>query len=215
MKSNPVMERQASGGRVRRIPLTRGKFAIVDDEDYDRLSQHKWCAVDRRRQCYAQRKEHGKTIRMHREILQVPAGLVFDHRNHNGLDNRKCNLRICTPSQNSQNRRPQQGGSSRYKGVWWEQAKGKWRAVISHQGRTIHIGYYDYEVDAAIAYDDMAIELFGEFAYLNIQCRPEIEEWLEQTYFFPTTKNDPIGFARIQSVSDALETTEILSVECV
>jgi hypothetical protein len=173
------------GAAYHLIPLTKGRVTLVDAEDYDRLARHKWHAAESRGRWYAVRKGNGKTIRLHREVLNVPPGMMCDHRNHDGLDNRKCNLRICTASQNGQNRRPLAGGTSRYKGVRLVRATGKWRARICHHGRTIHIGCYDYEADAAIAYDDMAIELFGEFAYLNIQCRPEIKEWLDRTYFFP------------------------------
>ena len=131
---------------------------------------------------------------MHREILDVPAGMICDHKNHNGLDNRRCNLRICTPAQNQYNRRLQTGGTSLYKGVYWHKENRKWRAQICHGGLHIHIGYYDYEADAAIAYDDMAIDLFGEFACLNFQYRPEIRQWLREMFFFPTTRNDPARF---------------------
>jgi hypothetical protein len=181
-------------GECRLIPLTQGKFAIVDAEDYDRLSRHKWYACGPEGYRYACRSENGKKIKMHREIVDVPAGMVCDHRNHSRLDNRRCNLRVCTPSQNAQNRRPQPGGTSRYKGVYWHKDARKWRARIQYKGRLIHIGCYDYEADAAIAYDDMAIELFGEFACLNFQYRPEIREWLRQTFFFTPTRNDPAGF---------------------
>jgi len=185
---------RASRGGYRLIPLTQGLFALVDAEDYERLSKHKWHVTGGRAGYYAARKVNGRTMTMHREILNVPAGMVCDHKNHNTLDNRKCNLRICTPAQNAQNKRPREGGTSRYKGVSWHKDKSKWRAVICHRGRTIHIGYYDYQADAAIAYDDRAIELFGEFACLNTQYRPEIKEWLEQTFFFPPTRNDLAGF---------------------
>ena len=114
---------------------------------------------------------------------------------------RECNCRwdalgagrIGPPSQNGQNRRPARSGTSRYKGVWLERGRRKWRAAICHQGRTTHVGYYDYEADAAIAYDDKAIELFGEFACLNVQCRPEIKQWLEQAHLFPPTIYDAQG----------------------
>jgi hypothetical protein len=81
-------------------------------------------------------------------------------------------------------------GSSRYKGVHWHREHRKWEAQITYRGRLIHIGYYDYETDAAIAYDDMAVELFGEFACLNCNYHPEIRQWLGRTYFFEPTKND-------------------------
>jgi hypothetical protein len=167
----------------RLIPLTQGKFAIVDVADYERLSCYKWCAQKKVTCYYARRQAKGRVVLMHHMILDIPAGMVCDHKNHNGLDNRRSNLRVCTPTQNMQNSRPREGGTSRYKGVFWDSQKRKWRAKIGHNRRLIHIGYFDYEQDAAIAYDDKAVELFGEFACLNLQCRPEIRLWIKQTYF--------------------------------
>lgn len=74
------------------ILLTKGKFAIVDAEDYDWLSQYKWCAVKSRETFYAQRWSNGTTVSIHREIMCAPKGVICDHKNHNGLDNRKSNL---------------------------------------------------------------------------------------------------------------------------
>ena len=179
-----------NGCKHRIIPLTQGKFAIVDAEDYERLSRHKWCAAKSNGRFYAQRTENGRTIKMHREIMNPPPGMVCDHKNHNTLDNRKSNLRICTVSQNQQNRLPSTGGTSQYKGVAWNEGHQKWAAQIQHNRRQIHIGYYDYEADAAIAYDDMAVELFGEFACLNFNHNPEIRLWMEATYLFCPTRND-------------------------
>lgn len=184
------------GGRHRVIPLTQGKFAIVDAEDYERLSEHKWC-VQRKKggRFYAVRRAGGKIIRMHREIMNAPPGMVCDHKNHNTLDNRKSNLRTCTQAQNIYNQLPRDGGTSRYKGVYWPKDKCRWEAKIGHNGRAIHIGYYDYEADAAIAYDDMAIELFGEFACLNFDHRPEIRLWIEATYLFDPTRNELVSLS--------------------
>ena len=172
------------------ISLTQGKFTIVDAEDYDRLAERKWRAEKRNGQrFYAARHAAGRTIPMHREILDIPPGMLCDHKNHDTLDNRRSDLRICTPAQKSYNRLPQPGGTSRYKGVRWHKDHCKWKARIQHIGRSTHIGYYDYEADAAIAYDDMAVELLGEFACLNFNHRPEIRLWMEATYLFEPTKN--------------------------
>jgi hypothetical protein len=166
------------------IPLTRGLFAIVDHDDYERITAHKWHAGANKGRFYAQRTSNGKTIKMHHEIIDVPPSFVCDHINHNTLDNRKCNLRICTPAQNTRNQIPGLRGTSRYKGVSWHKEKRKWQANIRYNNEYIHLGYFDYEQDAAIAYDDMAIELFGPFACLNIHWRPEITEWMRQCYLF-------------------------------
>ena len=157
------------------------------------LSEHKWYAAKIGERFYAQRQDKGGTIKMHSEILDVPPGMVGDHKNHNTLDNRKSNVRICTPAQNNYNRLPQAAGTSRYKGVYWHKDNCRWEAKIGHNGLAIHIGYYDYEADAAIAYDDMAIELFGEFACLNFDHRPEIRLWIEATYLFDPTRNELVS----------------------
>ena len=149
------------------ILLTQGKFAIVDAEDYDWLSQYKWCAAKDRNTFYAHRGSNGTTILMHREIMRAPKGVICDHKNHNGLYNRKSNLRLCTNAQNQYNKRPKEGCASRYKGVVWRKDRKRWRAQIGFKRKRIHLGNFDDEVKAALAYDDKAAELFGEFAYLN------------------------------------------------
>jgi len=165
---------------VRYIPLTQGKFAIVDAEDYDWLSQYKWCAAKDRKTYYAQRCKNGKIVRMHREIMRAPKGEICDHRNHNGLNNRKSNLRLCTNAQNQYNKRPKNGCSSRYKGVVLRKDCKRWRAKIGFEGKRIHLGYFDDEMAAAMAYDDKAIELFGEFAWLNFPERIELKNWIKK-----------------------------------
>ena len=175
---------QAAGNPVRRILLSRGRFALVDEADFEKLSKYRWHCMRAGNNLYACRCEGRRVIMMHREILEVPAELYVDHINHDGLDNRRCNLRSCTPAQNSYNRRPTGMGTSRCKGVSWKSELRRWCAAIGFAGRMIHIGYFDYEMDAAIAYDDKAIELFGEFAALNCQYRPEVARWLQETRLF-------------------------------
>ena len=151
-----------------RIELSWGKWAIVDAEDYEQLSKYRWCAIQTGRNWYAKTFDrNGIILSMHRFITNAPKGLFVDHKNHNGLDNRRSNLRLCTHAQNQQNTKPRSGGTSKYKGVFWEKAKKKFRAKITHNRKGIHLGYFDDEIDAAKAYDKKAVELFGEFAYLN------------------------------------------------
>ena len=151
---------------VRHIPLTRGKFAIVDEADFERLNRYKWHAICIRGKWYARRCPGGKPIMMHREIMNAPADKLVDHIDGNGLNNRRCNLRLCTQQQNMQNRRPLIR-TSKFKGVWYCKRTRKWVATIVLDGKTIHLGRFDDEIEAARAYDRKAIELFGEFAYLN------------------------------------------------
>ena len=153
---------------IRYIPLTRGKFAIVDAADYERLSKHKWLASgDEQRGFYAARRVGNKLVLMHRVIMNAPEGTVVDHINGNSLNNRRGNLRLCTQKQNSRNARSSRHSTSRFKGVYFHKQTGKWVATIGYNGKTIHLGSFDDEIEAAKAYDRKARELFGEFAYLN------------------------------------------------
>lgn len=151
------------------IQLTHGAMAIVDDADYDWLCQWKWRFDGR----YAVRSEYigtfnGKKnyrkVTMHRLIAGTPEGMDTDHINGVMLDNRRSNLRICTRSQNLQNQRPLVGKSSKYKGVAWNKAKKKWRAMIGINGTNKWLGAYATEEEAAQAYRDAAEKYFGEFA---------------------------------------------------
>ena len=157
----------------REIPLTQGYVAIVDDEDFGELKRYSWYALKRRHGPMARRMmkrdNNGKqrSVYMHRQIMQAPAGMQVDHRNHDTLDNRRANLRICTAHQNLGNMRKRPGLSSRFKGVYWVESRGKWRASISAEKRTKPLGYFEDEVAAARAYNHEAILQFGEFARLN------------------------------------------------
>ncbi|MBN1361996.1 MAG: HNH endonuclease [Sedimentisphaerales bacterium] len=153
---------------IRYIPLTRGKFAIVAAADYEWLSQYKWLANgDEHRGFYAGRRVGNKLVLMHRLIMNAPEGSVVDHKNHNSLNNRRRNLRLCTQKENSRNAVPNRRGTSRFKGVYFLKRTGKWIATINYNGKTMHLGSFDDEIEAAKAYDRKAHELFGEFAYLN------------------------------------------------
>ena len=156
---------------AKEIPLTRGQFAIVDDEDYIWLNQWKWCAIKREYTWYAERRElksiSGKILRMHRVIIGARAGELVDHINGNGLDNRRTNIRICTHSQNLMNSSNKKNCSSKFKGVYWHKKGRKWAAQIQMRGSYKYLGLFSSEIDAAIAYNNAAIENFGEFARLN------------------------------------------------
>lgn len=157
----------AEGAKL--IPLTQDKFAIVDAEDYDRLCKNKWHASKEGQTYYAKRKRSYKRISMHRVILSAPPGLEVDHINHNGLDNRKSNLRLCTHAENNRNRRPctRPNQGSKYKGVSFIKKANLFVAAIRCNGKYYHLGRFKNETDAAKAYDKKAKELFGEFSYLN------------------------------------------------
>jgi hypothetical protein len=171
-----VYRRVRYGYAFRRIPLSRGKYAIVDPDDYQRLSQHKWCADRALNTFYAKRnrrcRKSGKIIRisMHRQIMKAPAGFVVDHINYNGLDNRKANLRLANHSQNVCHRRKlNKSSSSRYKGIYFNKQIRKWRAQIHVNRKFKQIGYFKDEIEAAKAYDRAAKKYHGEFASLNFR----------------------------------------------
>jgi hypothetical protein len=157
----------------RRIPLTQGKCAVVDPEDFERLNRYKWHVNKAKNTYYAIRRIHiaknkWKHIKMHREILDPPDHLYVDHINHDGLDNRKANLRTATPCQNSYNRiHFTKNPSSKYKGVSWNKHKKKWSVQIRYDGKSKFIGFFDNEIEAAKAYDRVAKEYHKEFAVLN------------------------------------------------
>ena len=149
------------------IPLTRGKFTSVDAEDYPLLSQFTWFAEGRPNNYYAVRKENGKSIKMHRQILNAPDHLVVDHIDHNSLNNRKSNIRLCTFAENCRNLRNIRPKTSKYKGVHWRKRGKKWAAAISCNNKTYHLGYFKDEIEAAKAYDRAAKKYHGRFGALN------------------------------------------------
>jgi hypothetical protein len=158
---------QPPNDEVRYIALTRGKFAIVDAADFEWLSQHKWYYCVTAGGAYAARRCKGTNLLMHRVIMQTPKGMVVDHINHNGVDNRRANMRNCTTRQNVWNSKPEKGGTSPYKGVCWSKAMRQWEATITVHGKRIYIGFFDDEIEAAHAYDRAARRHFGPYAYLN------------------------------------------------
>jgi hypothetical protein len=156
---------------MKQIPLTQGKFAIVDDEDYDFLIQWKWHLSNRG---YARRNNYvegvivnPKSILMHRVILGDPIGFQVDHINGDKLDNRKSNLRVCTTGENARNRGKNKNGTSGYKGVHFYKAYRKWQSHIMHERKMVWLGYFDTAEKAALAYNEAATKLHGEFAHLN------------------------------------------------
>ena len=160
------------------IPLTQGYFAQVDDEDYEQLIKLKWSVkIDYRKHgtvCYARhtKVQMGKrvSIYMHRLIMEITDSKIFtDHKNGDGLDNRKINLRKCTNRQNLYNTNAITGSKSQYKGISWSKEKRKWMSKMMINGKNKSIGSFDNELDAAICYDKIAIKIHGEFIKLNVK----------------------------------------------
>jgi len=164
---------------MKKIKLTQNQYTFIDDEDFDNLNQYKWFAhyCKSVENYYAERhnnrKEKRPLILMHRIILNAPSNMEVDHINHNTLDNRKENLRICTKSQNHMNQKHRKNAISRYKGVNLAKKEYKnkvyqyWAAHIRINGKLVFLGHFKSEIQAAKAYDKAAKELFGEFALLN------------------------------------------------
>jgi len=160
------------------IQLTKGKFTMVDDEDFEELNKVKW-------HCdsvgYASRRlpmalgEKGKLIRMHRYIMNPPKDMQVDHIDRNKLNNQRANLRICTSAENQRNMMSSKsrGASSKYKGVcvakriWNGKVRTYFTANIRFNRKTFHLGYFKDETLAALAYNEAAIRFHGEFAALN------------------------------------------------
>lgn len=151
----------------KKILLTQGKAALVDDKDYEVLSRYNWHYVS---QGYAARKEKikgkRKVVLMHRQILRATDKWV-DHINGDGLDNRRENIRLVTPSQNRMNSKPLRTLGSKFKGVYRHTKTKKWCADIRFNGKTNYLGSFDLERDAAAAYNLAAKQKFGAYAKLN------------------------------------------------
>jgi hypothetical protein len=133
---------------VKKIKLSQSKYALVDDEDFKELSKYKWYSRKHRNTYYATRNIQGenKIRRMHRVIMDNPKGYQIDHINHDGLDNRKENLRLVTNRQNHQNRINQ--GVSKYPGVSWDKQSNKWEARKTIDGKLYWLGRFDTETEA-------------------------------------------------------------------
>lgn len=150
---------------MKKIPLTQGKFALVDDCDFEVLSQHKWHACERNNIFYARRfVRKGTVAHMHREIMKCPKFLEVDHRDGNGLNNLRENLRIATHSQNMRNSRTPKNNITGFKGVSFTTREQKYRAVIYVDGKMIHLGYFQSPEEAHKAYCAGATLHHGEFA---------------------------------------------------
>ncbi|SRR6266849_4478175 len=158
---------------MKTIPLTQGVVAVVDDEDFDKVNQFKWRLLRLRRTSYAQRnlRINGKRTMqyLHRFVLDLnPGDPDIDHRDGNGLNCTRDNLRKASRQQNECNQRKQlRKTSSRYKGVYWRRGKNKWGALIQVNDKKKHLGSFDSEQEAARAYNQAAIQLHGDFARLN------------------------------------------------
>jgi hypothetical protein len=156
-----------------------GNYAIVDDEDYERVNKFNWCVSRNKhnKTFYAVRGDKNNSYLMHRFIFNYPKKLVIDHKNFNGLDNRKENLRVCSQQNNSRNTHLRKNNKSGFKGVCWFKLLNKWRATININHKQETLGYFTNVLEAALSYDKAARKYFGEFAYLNFPTIPPTDEF--------------------------------------
>ncbi len=167
-----------------KIPLSQNKFALIDDEDLGVVSLFKWCVRKRDNILYAHTwiNLNGKdtSLKMHRLIMNAKPDKDLDHKDGDGLNNQKHNLRFCTVAQNAMNKFGNKNSSSQYKGVSWSKRNKNWVASIQTNHKSIYLGSFKSEIEAAQAYDTKAIELFGEFAKINLEQCPECPDIKEE-----------------------------------
>lgn len=144
------------------IPMKNGKMILIDSEDLEMVAPHSWCQTGRG---YVQTTIDKRSTYLARFLLNAPHGMDVDHINHNALDNRRSNLRLCTHQENSCNSLPCQKWHA--KGIAWCEENKNWRASIHRKGRCLDLGRFKTEQEASDAYDKAARELFGEFACVN------------------------------------------------
>ena len=156
---------------MKKLKLSCGRFTLVDDDVFIWASKFYWCLGTKGcvQRSAKPEPETGKrkTIILHRLINKTPSHLHTDHINGKRQDNRRCNLRTVTRSQNHQNSRPQKGSSSKYKGVGWDCCAEKWKAYIKIGNKMKSLGRYVHQIKAARAYNEAAIKYYGEYAWLN------------------------------------------------
>lgn len=159
---------------MKKIKLTKGQYTLIDNEDFQRISRYRWHAYyDKtimsfyaRTTLYKKRIKKNITLSMHRFIMNATPKKIIDHINHNTLDNRKNNLRLCNRKESARNTRKLKGVSI-FKGVCLYKPRMNWRARIRAKEKTIYLGYFNNQKQAALAYDKAARKYYGEFAYTN------------------------------------------------
>jgi hypothetical protein len=161
-----------------RIPLNSrkypGLFAIVDEEDAERTQRHRWYPHVTETMMYASTRIGGKTTLLHRFILEPPDSVLVDHRDFDGLNCTRGNMRFATKSQNQSYQRIDRDSTSGYKGVSLDKRIGQWRAYISHAGKRWELGRHPTRERAALVHDCVARHLHGEFAFLNF---PDVDTY--------------------------------------
>lgn len=164
------------------ITLPTGQTTMIDETDLDLVSARSWSALPAGKKTYARvtvkKAGRSKSLLMHRLIMDPPEGFQIDHRDGDGLNNRRSNLRICTASENRCNQGKLGGNhSSQFKGVSWNREKKRWQALLAYEGRREFLGYFTNEYDAAQAYNFAASTLHSAFACPNTIPQPWLGPW--------------------------------------
>lgn len=151
-------------GAVGVVPLTKGYVAVIDAADVDLVRGRSWQAVEAGRCVYAATTIGGKRVYLHRHLTAAPTGVEVDHRDGNGLDCRRSNIRIATPTENRQNKGLTAQNRSGLKGASWNANAGKWEANIRAAGKRHYLGLFETALAAHEAYAHAARDLHGDFA---------------------------------------------------
>lgn len=161
---------------MKKIKLTQGKFALVDNDDFDKISLFNWYTSKNNsgifyaaRSVYDIKTKKQKVLWMHREIMGTKSGMDTDHINGDGLNNQRKNLRVCTRAENQRNKSKPKNNKSGYKGVSWSLPRNKWRADIRLNGKTSNLGFFNTKEEAYNAYVKACVEYHREFANYNQQ----------------------------------------------
>ncbi len=151
-------------GNIAYVTLTKGHEAVIDAADAAMVAAYNWFAVTKRSGVYAARRgEQGRTVYLHRQLSGPPDGMLVDHINGVTLDNRRCNLRFATPSQNQHNQKRSRANRSGLKGAHWASSRKKWAATIAIGGKRVWLGYYETPEEAHMAYRSASLEVHGRF----------------------------------------------------
>lgn len=154
--------------RIKGYSKTHGnKYILVSEQDYDLVYKHRWNIQKFGNTYYAMTKMGGKKVSMHRYILKPEPTLEVDHMNHNGLDNRRENIRVVTKAENMRNRQKTKGNRRRYKGVYFDTRVNKWVAFVNSDNKRKYLGQFKTAREAAIAFNEAALKYYGPNTWLN------------------------------------------------